>query len=391
MAAKRKIEVKDVTKEKQTTTTTTTSTTTNQPDVAPQTPAEDYASKRKQATANALKKEFRLTDTGKDVDTREGNLPDCCKFINPHIRTDRTNDAWYMKEPLTEEEITDLLKNTMLKDIGNPTYIKPRTEEITSYLKNRGIKVEPERLNSILEKLGVNEPVYEVEMEDTDEQEEPDYVKKLEQMNNDLRIEIDMLEQQKLFLNNESNDLMGELTKTEAKLHDAEERLSKAYAKQQEDAIVIEHLKTVNEELRTENSKLSGELNVKVYGFDDEAVCSTGYKELYDTLAADYQHLADQFNQLRDSLSQQDSRTHLSTYDTDNSHNYEHVNHPSHYNKYDVEVIEMMRRIWGEDAVKTWAKLNAFKYRMRLGEKPDTPIERDLEKERFCLDQAKEK
>lgn len=72
------------------------------------------------------------------------------------------------------------------------------------------------------------------------------------------------------------------------------------------------------------------------------------------------------------------------TYTTD-SDNYEYVNHPSHYNKYDVETIEMMRRIWGDDDVKTWAKLSAFKYRMRLGEKPDTPIERDLEKERFYL------
>lgn len=27
----------------------------------------------------------------------------------------------------------------------------------------------------------------------------------------------------------------------------------------------------------------------------------------------------------------------------------EAVNHPSHYNDYDVEVIEMMRRIWGDE------------------------------------------
>ena len=28
---------------------------------------------------------------------------------------------------------------------------------------------------------------------------------------------------------------------------------------------------------------------------------------------------------------------------------YEHVNHPTHYNNYDVEVIEMMERIWGPE------------------------------------------
>ena len=65
---------------------------------------------------------------------------------------------------------------------------------------------------------------------------------------------------------------------------------------------------------------------------------------------------------------------------------YEMVNHPSHYNKYDIEVIEMMRRIWGDDDVAIWCKLSAFKYRMRLGEKPKNTIEQDIRKEKFCLD-----
>jgi hypothetical protein len=70
--------------------------------------------------------------------------------------------------------------------------------------------------------------------------------------------------------------------------------------------------------------------------------------------------------------------------------NYEMVEHPSHYNKYDVECIEMMRRIWGNEAVAIWCKLTAFKYRMRLGEKPDNSIQQDLNKEKFLLDYAKE-
>ena len=30
---------------------------------------------------------------------------------------------------------------------------------------------------------------------------------------------------------------------------------------------------------------------------------------------------------------------------------YEYVNHPSHYNRYSIEAVEMARRIWGDDAV----------------------------------------
>lgn len=69
---------------------------------------------------------------------------------------------------------------------------------------------------------------------------------------------------------------------------------------------------------------------------------------------------------------------------------YEMVNHPSHYNKYDIEVIDMMRRIWGDEEVMIWCKLTAFKYRMRLGEKPDNSIKQDLDKENFYLSYYKE-
>lgn len=59
------------------------------------------------------------------------------------------------------------------------------------------------------------------------------------------------------------------------------------------------------------------------------------------------------------------------------------VDHPNHYNDYDVEVIEMMRKIWGDGAVKIFCKLNAFKYRMRAGHKDNTA--QDLEKEFWYL------
>lgn len=64
------------------------------------------------------------------------------------------------------------------------------------------------------------------------------------------------------------------------------------------------------------------------------------------------------------------------------------INHPKHYNQYPVEVIDMMIRIWGEEATRTFCILNAFKYRMRMGHKDD--IEDDLAKEQWYLDKAKE-
>lgn len=68
------------------------------------------------------------------------------------------------------------------------------------------------------------------------------------------------------------------------------------------------------------------------------------------------------------------------------SRQYEQVSHPSHYNNYGMECIEMMRRIWGDEAVALWCEMTAFKYRMRMGTKPDNPIEQDLAKEKFYLD-----
>ena len=69
---------------------------------------------------------------------------------------------------------------------------------------------------------------------------------------------------------------------------------------------------------------------------------------------------------------------------------YEHVNSPSHYNSYQTEVIDMMVRIWGKEKVADFCEINAFKYRMRMGTKPDNSIEQDLKKEQWYLNKAKE-
>lgn len=72
------------------------------------------------------------------------------------------------------------------------------------------------------------------------------------------------------------------------------------------------------------------------------------------------------------------------------STSYEYIDSPSHYNTYDVEVVEMMRRIWGDEKTAIWCELTAFKYRMRVGTKPNEPIARDLGKETWYLNKRKE-
>ena len=69
---------------------------------------------------------------------------------------------------------------------------------------------------------------------------------------------------------------------------------------------------------------------------------------------------------------------------------YEMVNHPSHYNQYDIEVIDMIIKIWGPEAAALWCEITAFKYRMRMGTKPDNSIEQDIKKEQWYLNKAKE-
>lgn len=68
---------------------------------------------------------------------------------------------------------------------------------------------------------------------------------------------------------------------------------------------------------------------------------------------------------------------------------YDYIN-PSHYKKGDKQVYEMMIDIWGVDTYIKHCEMCAFKYRMRLGEKPDQPVERDLDKARWYETKAKE-
>ena len=68
---------------------------------------------------------------------------------------------------------------------------------------------------------------------------------------------------------------------------------------------------------------------------------------------------------------------------------YDFIN-PSHYKKFSVETIDMMVAIWGKEATALHCEMCAFKYRLRMGEKPEQPVERDFGKENWYLNKANE-
>jgi len=69
--------------------------------------------------------------------------------------------------------------------------------------------------------------------------------------------------------------------------------------------------------------------------------------------------------------------------------NYDYIN-PSHYQKGGKEVIDMMEDIWGPEKLIAHCEMCAFKYRMRVGDDPNQPVERDLEKARWYENKAQE-
>ena len=68
---------------------------------------------------------------------------------------------------------------------------------------------------------------------------------------------------------------------------------------------------------------------------------------------------------------------------------YDYVN-PSHYQNSTKEVWEMMVDVWGKEKFIAYCEMCAFKYRMRLGLKPEQPVGRDLDKAKWYEDKAKE-
>jgi hypothetical protein len=70
------------------------------------------------------------------------------------------------------------------------------------------------------------------------------------------------------------------------------------------------------------------------------------------------------------------------------SKEYDFVN-PEHYKRGSVEVIDMMKLLWGTEALIAHCEMSEFKYRMRLGRKPDQPTDRDLQKAIWYQEKAK--
>ena len=68
---------------------------------------------------------------------------------------------------------------------------------------------------------------------------------------------------------------------------------------------------------------------------------------------------------------------------------YDYTN-PSHYKLGSKETSEMMIDIWGKDAFIKHCEMTSFKYRMRVGTKPNEPIERDLSKAMWYESKAKQ-
>ena len=69
----------------------------------------------------------------------------------------------------------------------------------------------------------------------------------------------------------------------------------------------------------------------------------------------------------------------------------EAVNHPSHYSQPNRrECIEEMRLMFGDEAVKIWCVLTAYKYRYRAGNKEGNSAEQDNKKAEWYLDYIEE-
>jgi hypothetical protein len=68
---------------------------------------------------------------------------------------------------------------------------------------------------------------------------------------------------------------------------------------------------------------------------------------------------------------------------------YDAIN-PDHYKCYSIETIDMMVKVFGLQQTAIYCEITAFKYRMRLGNKPENSIEQDLQKECWYLDKKQE-
>ena len=66
------------------------------------------------------------------------------------------------------------------------------------------------------------------------------------------------------------------------------------------------------------------------------------------------------------------------------------INHPAHYQG-EYECIDLMREIYGDEAVRNFCICNAYKYRFRAGKKQNETAQDDIAKaewyERYVMEQ----
>jgi hypothetical protein len=144
---------------------------------------------------------------------------------------------------------------------------------------------------------------------------------------------------------------------------------------------------TDEEKCKPANPKAKDLINAKKIGKAIVEKDVTSPKELMDKILSNNTNQPGEFVI---SIPQDYETTMEENNNMENNNSYEHVNHPQHYNNYDKEVIDMMLDIWGPKETAIFCKLNAFKYRMRMGTKPDNDISQDLKKEKWYLNKYHE-
>jgi hypothetical protein len=110
-------------------------------------------------------------------------------------------------------------------------------------------------------------------------------------------------------------------------------------------------------------------------------------KVVYEYLNAKKQMKDYDFEQ--EVINEIDRKSQIIDKEMEKNKNYDYIN-PNHYKQGDKEVIEMMVDIWGAEDVAKYCSMNAFKYRMRMGFKPNQPVEQELKKATWYEDKAKE-
>lgn len=142
-----------------------------------------------------------------------------------------------------------------------------------------------------------------------------------------------------------------------------------------------------NERLKDENEKLAAAEAAMRKGYDDILQQCNGYKDSLDGYLAERDTLIAEIVQLKKGLEDAHDCAANEAPDKPAAPLLDRSEiHPDYYRSYGMEVLFMMEKIWGIEAVKTFCKLNAFKYRMRMGKKDDMGV--DFDKEQFYLQYA---